>query len=91
MLPNILLETKITPTEKHFSDTSSKHYFPLSGSGHNNICEHSTCMVFYSAQPAQLPMVIILLPPSLQVSQENEANVPYTLSSLSTFHISEIL
>ena len=48
-------------------------------------------MVFYSAQPAQLPMVIILLPPSLQVSQENEVNVPYTLSSLSTFHISEIL
>lgn len=48
-------------------------------------------MVLYSAQPAQLPMVILLLPPSLQVSQENEANEPYTLSFLSTFHISEIL
>ena len=42
-------------------------------------------MVLYSAQPAQLPMVIHLLPPSPQASQENEANLPYTLSFLSTF------
>lgn len=48
-------------------------------------------MVLYSAQPAQLPMVIHLLPPSPQASQENEANLPYTLSLFLLSHISEIL
>lgn len=37
-------------------------------------------MVLYSAQPAQLPVVILLFHPSPQASQENEVYLPPTLS-----------